>query len=210
MPEDPHQVNKKHLRLALLQAQVRRLQKKIALLEPRSNRFSWLRVITFFGGIILGVTLWVSIGWWCALPTIGICLIVFSILAHFQSQIDNSIARHSLLLHIKNAHIARMQLDWKHIPATPEQKHLREEEIKTDHPFEYDLDISGKRSLHQLINTAISREGSQRLRAWLLATQPDLTTIQTRQALIRELTPLTRFRDRLTMHSLFAMRKTTE
>jgi len=35
---------------------------------------------------------------------------------------------------------------------------------QTTHPFEVDLDIVGERSMYRLLDTAVSREGSKRLR----------------------------------------------
>jgi MutS domain V len=203
-------MNKKQRRLALLEAQIRRLQRRIDALEPRSNRYSWYRVLIFFGGLAVSVALLISIGWWIALPLSVFCMIVFGIIAHYQQQIDNSIARHTLLMHIKTAHIARMKLDWEHIPAIRQNERFQETEVKEDHPFEYDIDISGKHSIHQLLNTAASREGSERLRKWLLTKVPDAQVIHHRQTLVRELAPMTRFRDYLTLHSLSTMQRTTE
>ncbi|MCI0496216.1 hypothetical protein L0Z72_14510, partial [candidate division KSB1 bacterium] len=63
--------------------------------------------------------------------------------------------------------------------------------------YEDDLDIMSKRSLHQLIDISISHEGSQRLASWLLQNKPDFTAIQKRQKIIKELIPLSRFRNKL-------------
>jgi hypothetical protein len=137
-------------------------------------------------------------------------MLIFGIIAHYQRQIDSSIAKASLLMHIKNAYIARMKLDWEHIPAVRTNEGFEETEGKTDHPFEYDIDISGKRSMHQLLNTAVSREGSERLRKWLLTQKPDAEVIHQRQTLVRELAPMTRFRDHLTLNSLRSMQSMAE
>ncbi|GCE16367.1 MutS family DNA mismatch repair protein [Dictyobacter kobayashii] len=82
------------------------------------------------------------------------------------------------------------------------------EEQEVDHPFETDLDISGERSLHRLLNTGVSLEGTLRLRDWLLELEPDSAIINDRQVLVRELIPLTRFRNKLSLYSLFATRFT--
>ncbi len=203
-------MNKKQRRLALLESQIRRLQRHIDTLEPRSNRYSWLRVLIFFGGLIISVILLISMGWWVAVPAFVVCMIIFGIIAHYQRQIDSSIAQHLLLLHIKATHIARMKLDWAHIPAIRKNDRIEGTEVKDDHPFEYDIDISGKHSIHQLLNTAVSYEGSELLRKWLLIEEPDAQVIHQRQTLVRELAPMTRFRDYLTLHSLRSMPRTSE
>jgi len=197
-------VNKKQKRLLLLEREIRCLETRIGALEPRSNRYSWIRVFIFFAGLGLSLVMLIAVAWWLALPLAVITMAAFGIVAYYHGRLDHSIAMHTIWRHIKAAHVARIKLDWEHIPeaysgASPE-----------GHPFEYDLDITGKRSIHQLLNTAISREGSQLLRDWLLNMTPDLATIRKRQDLVRELTPLTLFRDKLILKSLLASSRVTK
>ncbi|MBA2679083.1 MAG: hypothetical protein H0U76_11895 [Ktedonobacteraceae bacterium] len=194
----------KQERMKLLEGQVRRAQRHINRLTPRSNSFSWARVALFFGGLILSVLLLIVFAWWVALLVFVLVMIAFGILAHFHGQIDRSIARHTRWIYIKSAHIARMRLDWEHVPTAYSP------DLQEGHPFEYDLDITGSRSAHRLLNTAISREGTLRLRNWLLATIPNFETIQSRQALVCELMPMTRFRDRLILNSVVAAGRSAE
>ena len=137
-------------------------------------------------------------GWWLLAIGVILTLAIFSIVVYFHRRVTRSMARHTMLLLIKSTQLARMRLDWEHIPPVPSN------DIRTEHPFEIDLDISGRHSLHQLLNTAVTRDGGQRLRAWLLSACPDLATIAGRQALVRELAPLTIFRDKLLMKSMLA------
>ncbi len=137
-------------------------------------------------------------GWWLLLLGVILTLAAFSVVVYFHRRITRSIARHTILLYIKSTQLARIRLDWEHIPPVSSNG------IRTEHPFEIDLDISGRHSLHQLLNTAVTPDGSQRLREWLLSTCPDPATIAARQALVRELAPLTIFRDKLLMKSMLA------
>ncbi len=194
----------KQERIAALERQISRLTRRIKILDQRSNRYSWTRVAIFFGGIVLTIVGYIVARWWIAIPFALLAVIAFSVVAYFQGKIDRSIVRHKVWSYIKSTHIARMQLDWNVIPATAAAS------LIPGHPFESDLDISGERSLHRLLNTAVSGEGTKRLHEWLLTTNPDLETIQNRQALVRELLPLTRFRDKLTLKSLLASRKIAE
>ena len=197
-------MNNKQQRLHALEREIGRLETRIRALEPRSNRYSWIRVLIFFAGLGLSLVVLIALGWWLALPLVVITMVAFGIVAYYQGQLDRSIAMYTLWRQIKAAHVARMKLDWEHIPDA------HSDAPQQSHPFEYDLDITGKRSIHQLLNTAISHEGSQLLHDWLLATTPDLATIHKRQALVQELTPLTRFRDKLTLKSLLASSRVTE
>ncbi|GCF07741.1 MutS family DNA mismatch repair protein [Dictyobacter arantiisoli] len=197
-------MNIKQERIQLLEAQIARLQRRVDAQTPRSNVYSWSRVAIFFVGIALSLIVAMLTIWWIGLIVFALAMVLFGVVAHYHGLIERSIARHTLWQHIKSAHLARMKLDWDHIPTT-----FTEAPIE-DHPFEIDLDMTGSRSLHRLVNTGISREGSLRLRDWLLQTKPDLTTIQQRQGLVRELIPMTRFRDRLILNSLFAARGKSE
>ncbi|HTI15464.1 MAG TPA: hypothetical protein VL461_13025 [Dictyobacter sp.] len=194
----------KQERIHRLEQQIERLRRRIDANTPRSNRYSWLRVFVFFGGIIVSVALAILVDWWVALPVFVLAMVLFGVLAHYHSLIERSITRHTLWMHIKSAHIARMKLDWDQIPEIVKSEPL------ADHPFEFDLDITGHHSIHRLLNTAISTEGSQRLRDWLLARQPDMETLRKRQEIVQELVPMTRFRDRLILNSLIASGRLAE
>jgi len=196
-------VDKKQERMQLLERQCERLRRRITRLDERSNFYSWTRVIVFFGGLLISTVGFIVI-WWLGLATALLVLTGFACLAYLHGKVEHSLARHTLLLHIQTTYIARMKLDWEQIPSA------HSEPPPENHPFALDLDITGKRSLHQLLNMAISREGSQRLCDWLLAVQPDLETIHARQTLVQELIPLRLFRDKLVMHSLLATRRATE
>lgn len=184
----------------IIERQIQRLRKHIGELDRWSNTYGWIRVCIFFAGLLISLCLAFLIGWWIGILCFLIAMLAFSIMVYYQQRVDRSLTRHKIWLHLKEAEIARMRLDWHNIPDayTPEQR--------VDHPFEIDLDITGKHSLHRLINTAVSAEGSQRLRDWLLCTRPELETLQRRQALIRELAPMSAFRTRLTMKATLATR----
>ncbi len=181
----------KQKRLHFLQKQISRLTSHTDKFKSTSSRFSRLRLAVFLGGFGLGIALDYiispEIGW----TIIGITLIALNIAAFFHRRIVRSIRRHEIWLELKATQVARMQLDWQHIPApiTPEPQ--------PEHPFEIDLDITGAFSLHHLIDTAISQDGSELLKAWLLNPLPDTETVARRQEVVKELTPMSRFRDKL-------------
>ncbi len=184
-------MSQKSKRCHALQNQIKRLNTRVEKLQTISNRFTWYRLICFFGGLGLGVATYYLIDEWLGWAAIGSILIIFNIIAWFHRKIILSVTKHQIWVQIKSTQVARMNLDWQHIP------HPSVSEPNPLHPFEIDLDLTGKNSLHQLVDTAISRDGSQLLQDWLLHTLPEPLIIQNRQALIQELTPLTRFRDKL-------------
>ncbi|HEY6411405.1 MAG TPA: hypothetical protein VIY29_28430, partial [Ktedonobacteraceae bacterium] len=194
----------KHERLRALENQIQRLNRRIDGLNQRSNRLSWVRLAIFLGGFLLAVLVFFPAGWPSSLATGFITVVAFSIVAYIHRQVERSITRHKIWLQLKTTQVARIQLDWSNIPSISTKSSL------STHPFETDLDITGERSLHQLITTAVSYEGRQRVQAWLLNATPDLQTIHQRQALIQELAPLSRFRDKLTLKTLLASTNVAE
>lgn len=188
----------KQERLQALERQIARLQRRIHTLEQISDRYSWVRVGIFFAGLALSGLIFFAFNRWPGAALALLTMLAFLIVAYYHNKVERSLMRHIQWQRIKRTHIARMQLDWNMLPVVPPAG------VVADHPFETDLDITGPRSLHQLLNTAISREGGLRLRDWLLSREPDLATIQHRQALVQELTSMTLFRDRLSMNALLA------
>jgi ABC-type multidrug transport system fused ATPase/permease subunit len=187
----------KQERLQALENQIARLHRRLAYLNRRSNAYSWIRLAIFLSGLAISILVFLLFkGWWFLISGVS-CIALYSSAAHFHRQIERSITRHTIWSQIKSTQIARIRLDWDRLPPVPSG-------APAGHPFALDLDITGEHSLHRLINTAVSHGGRQRLRDWLLQTTPEIEQIQNRQALVRELAPLTRFRDRLSMKSLLA------
>ena len=98
---------------------------------------------------------------------------------------------------IKKEHIARMKLDWKNIRYRSIETGLK------NHPFASDLDILGKHSLFQLIDTSIYDGSASKLTEWLLTQSPEKEEIISRQKKVKEMLPLTGFRDKLRVIGLF-------
>lgn len=110
----------------------------------------------------------------------------------------------SFLMKIKQQHLARIDLKWNELPAYKYQK------AHPDHPFNEDLNITGAFSVHHLMDTSIYEGGSNRLADWLLAYKRDRETILKRQELVKELIPLTLFRDRLQVNAYMSRKSASE
>lgn len=174
-----------------LSRQVLRYERRISELQRISDRITLLRIVLFFSGgaSIWSASAWLGAGWtWTA-------AILFSALFSAAVAYHRRIDRWQLAF--KAAHdlhaqaLSRWELDWTHIPEPP---------LPPDQPrssLDVDLDLSGPRSLHTLVDTSVSRPGSLKLANWLTQTVPDMQQVGLRQALIQELSRLNRFRFRL-------------
>ena len=185
----------KRARLRALQRQIARLERHEAALSARSDRFSRLRLLIFSAGAVLAFLAFSQISDAAGYGALVLTFIVFNVAAYYHRHVKAAIIDHGRWRAIKAAHRARVLLDWDALPpAAPI-------DAPPGHPFATDLDILGDHSLHRLVDTAVSREGGERLAGWLLATAPDPAASIRRAALVRELVPLTTFRDKLTLRA---------
>lgn len=188
-------MTRKQTRLEVYERHLGRLERSIGLLEGKERRFFWIRLAALFLGaaaILLGF------GWgpnWLGPDLTLACLGGFAFIVYCHRKVDASIVRFKIAQKLTSQQIARMKLDWEGIPRPPAAARAE------DHPFEKDLNMTGARSIHQLIDSAFSRGGSDRLRDWLLASSLEPQQIRQRQAIIAEMVPLSGFRSKLALSS---------
>ncbi|HEY0366980.1 MAG TPA: hypothetical protein VGC73_10945 [Pyrinomonadaceae bacterium] len=185
-------------RLEQLDRQIARLRSRDEFLNAISRKYWTARRIIFVAGALLALAFCNFAGSTAAWFVAALLAILFSVVTIFHTRVRDSITRNSLLIEIKQVQIARINLDWDHIPVTDLTP------INTGHPFESDLDITGQRSLHRLMDCAVTKEGSERLKRWLLNPRPDAVSMEHRQNLVRELKGHSVFRDKLQLLSAFA------
>lgn len=197
-------MTEKEKRFHLLQHQLTRLERRLAVLRQRSDQFSRWRLILFvLAGLLSGGSFlrWGPLVWlW--VTAVSLIPFIFSIIIH--RKIESSITRFAVWQQMKQTHRARMSLTWEKLPAE------RPFPVPPNHPFATDVDIVGTFSLHRLLDTAVSYDGSQRLHHWLLSTNPQPEAVLERQLRVRELTSQTHFRDRLSLKAVLAVGRPDE
>lgn len=176
------------------------LQTRIERLARLGERMGWLRLLVFTGGVLLSLS-----AYFAGIPLAAAALVVLAIVSFIlvinrHQRLDRHIRQYVAWVAHTREQIGRMTLAWDQIPPSRLS-------AAPDHPFALDLDLIGSRSLHQLLDTAISAEGSQRLGAWLLTQQPDAAAIKQRQTLVGELRDQALFRDKLTVRGLSAAKQ---
>ena len=184
-------------RLQQLEKQIARLQRRTEFLNRINSKYWNARRIIFIAGVLLALAFCNFSGKKAGWIAGGLLTILFCVVTLFHNRVRESLNRVSLLIDIKRVQIARIRLDWDRLPPT-EQSSL------PGHPSASDLDILGERSLHRLIDSAVTKEGSERLKSWLLEVRPNAELIEHRQALVRELKDHSLFRDRLQLLSAVA------
>jgi hypothetical protein len=193
--------NPRTLRLKALEHHYARLQRRLDQLSGLDRRFSWYRLVVFVLGVaaawlalvyLEGVAVWL---------VILMALASFSAVVYYHRRLDSGIARFRIWQQIKAGKLARMKLDWEHITGDPQYGFAAQYGLQGEQSsLEIDLDLSGPRSLHHLLDLAISKEGSRTLAGWLSAAEPDPQQITERQAVVRELATMPGFIDHLLLN----------
>jgi hypothetical protein len=71
-------ITEKQARVRALEHQIKRLQKRIIILDHKSNRIGWIRVAIFFTGALLSVSAYFLVGWWLLLITSMVTLTTYA------------------------------------------------------------------------------------------------------------------------------------
>lgn len=189
-------------RLKGLESMIARLTRRAEQLEAISNKYWIARRIIFLCGVVLSLFSCKysggTAGWILAVSF----LIAFCVVAIYHRRVRDSITANSLMINIKQTQVARIHLDWDRLSRPFQSQALTPPEA--GHPFETDLDITGARSLHRLLDCAVTSGGSDRLRTWLLSPTPEPLIIDKRQSLVQELKGHSLFRDQLQLVSAVA------
>lgn len=185
-----------------LQQQLARLDGRIAQLEQQSQQLSRLRLALFLAGAVISGFTFLTWGAWPWLVVTLLVFLPFLVVVFLHRRVDTAVIRWQTWRQIKQTHLARMTLDWEKLPQPIPYN------ASPDHPFAVDLDIIGQYSLHRLLDTAVSSDGSARLRDWLLETRPNPDQITYRQTLTQELANMPLFRDKLQLHAVLSTGQT--
>ena len=184
---------------------IEKLNSKKARLQNLSRSYSNYRLVIFLAAVVLFFVLFFAVSNLSALISAGVFLVVFSIVAHLHNKLDRGIEKLDLWIKIKTINVAKLNLDWRNIPYVSHTEEDKPSQKNT--PAEADLNLTGDKSLLQLINTGTSKQSKILLRGWLNIAEPTIEDIIPRQNLIRELIPLSIFRDKLVLFSLLSSKR---
>ncbi|MCA9908480.1 MAG: hypothetical protein KC519_07510, partial [Anaerolineae bacterium] len=175
-------------RIALFERNIDRVAARAARLDRIDQRLSNVRLAVVTLGVI-AIMVFKDRSLAALLVALLVSVIAFIVILVIHRRVRHRLQRQRDWMHIKQTHIARARIDWEHIPTPPRY------DADARHPFAIDLNLTGEHSLHHLLDTASSRQGSDHLRDWLLNPLTDADQIAARQRLVAEISP--RFCDRL-------------
>lgn len=163
-----------------------------------SERFTRWRLAIFMTGV-LGTVIPYKLAWYhLGNAALGLFVLIFLTVARYHNRLEGRTHRLRTWRGIKQAHLARLRLDWEALPSRPSRALTGSPDR---HPYAADLDVTGRHSLLRLLDTSVSSNGRERLAAWLLQQPPPPETWQARQTLVKELAGLPLFRDRLVLEA---------
>ena len=183
-------------RLDALRRQIKLLDGRLLRLDRLSRKFSRLRIGLVLVGICCALAAERFLGGSFTWLTLGVFGAAFVVAAVWHRRVYRSGIRHAVWKRIKSIHVARLTRDWANVPQPPDLP------PDAEHPFAADLNLTGPRSVHHLLDTSASYGGCARLCTWLLDPLETLEAVRERQQIVRELIPLARFRDRLHLHGI--------
>lgn len=142
---------------------------------------SYLRLFVFFGGA--GITIFLYIKNYRDLSFISFVLsiLIFLYLAITHEEVIKKQRHNSLLYRVNDISLKRLSGEWRTFSDDGS------EFLNKNHPYSGDLDIFGKGSLFQWINTAGTYTGRQKLKDLLTSHTEDPRVIKKRQEAVDEL-----------------------
>jgi len=157
----------------------------------RWNRVANARLAVFvLAAGCLGWGVWQDFA--AAYVVAGLLFLVFLGFVRLQARLGRERQRYTILWEINDEAGKRVRRDWNALPL----RHT----FRADptHPYAVDLDLFGRASLFQWLETVTTSMGETTLREWLLAPAPPVVA-RARQAAVAELAPLIDLRDELAL-----------
>lgn len=158
-----------------------------------SQRFSRYRLGIFLLGAASCIGLYQHAWFHSGNIVLLIFLFIFLTTTWFHQRLKFRLRRLDLWVTIKKDLLARLQLDWPNIHSQSSHQ------PPPHHPYALDLDLTGPHSLLALLDTTFSTNGHAQLQRWVFQAndvEADGVPWHIRQSFIKELTPLSRLRDR--------------
>ncbi|MCK6586681.1 MAG: DNA mismatch repair protein MutS [Polyangiaceae bacterium] len=158
-------------------------------LNARSSRISGLRGITFLAALGIAIPVWLGalpgvLGWVAAAAGIAFLVLVFA---------------HAILISRESAVLQRIGLVERamdRLAGKPPPAGASIRPAPEGHPYAKDLDIFGKASLFELLDTTQTEPGESTLASWLASPSPPAAVAE-RQEAVREIAALHAFREDL-------------
>lgn len=155
--------------------------------KTQINRISLLRVLLFVAGIA-GLILFYRAGTWAVVLTVCCTFLPFFILVKVHNRLYFRKERLEPQLKLNQDELKGLEGDYSVFDEGREF-------IDAGHPYSYDLDLFGRKSLFQALGRTCTHIGKQTLATWMQHHLTEKTAIETRQESIRDMSRRMEFRE---------------
>ena len=159
-------------------------------LNKNSGRTGIIRAVLFLSIVILIPTAYISFTLIPSLIFLAVLFTAFIIISIIQIRLLKFLKIIRNWIKIKKSFISRIIIDWENIEQRKLPDGIKQKLIETD------LDLTGEKSLHQLIDFSISIEGSLCLRDFLINHNLNENEILKKQNIVKEILGLNKFREK--------------
>jgi len=167
-----------------------------AQLRRRYDRFSFIRLLIFLGGVAGIAVLWVTVHTWAGIAAIAVFLLGFYQFVRWHQEIKEEEEHQMRLAQLNDWEAAALQHDFS---AYEDGAAF----LDTQHPNAIDLDLFGKFSVFQFLNRATTALGRRKLADWL-STPASVPAVEQRQEATRELAGLLDWRQHFQAYGMQA------
>ena len=155
--------------------------------KTQINRISLLRVLLFVAGFA-GLILFYRSGTWAVVLTVCCTFLPFFILVKVHNRLYFRKEQLETQLKMNQDELKGLEGDYSVFDEGREF-------IDAGHPYSYDLDLFGRKSLFQALGRTCTHIGKQTLATWMQHHLTEKTAIETRQKSIRDMSRRMEFRE---------------
>ena len=174
--------------------QLAETEKELKLIRGKIMRISFIRVLLFIAGII-GVCYFFNAGNWKIIAVICCTFLPFFILIKIHDRLFRRRDWLDTQARIYREELKGLQGDYSCFDGGKEF-------IDPEHPYSFDLDLFGNRSLFQAINRTCTSFGKQQLAKWMKNHLTNKKEIEKRQIAINDISQRTTFREQFRVMGL--------
>ncbi len=161
------------------QARKNKFNSELTLLTQQRNRIANIRLLAGTGAAILVITA-INTGNSTYYYVVAALAIVFLILVRRHMMVKDKIDRVKMYLTIIEGETEALNGNYKRFQNGAQF-------LNATHPYTYDLDVFGDHSLFQMLNRTVTFGGNDSLAGMMMNGTTEKTTIEDRQAIIKEL-----------------------
>ena len=155
--------------------------------KAQINRISLLRVLLFVAGFA-GLILFYRSGTWAVVLTVCCTFLPFFILVKVHNRLYFRKEQLETQLKLNQDELKGLEGDYSVFDEGSEF-------VDAGHPYSYDLDLFGRKSLFQALGRTCTHIGKQTLAAWMQHHLTEKAAIETRQESIRDMSQRMEFRE---------------